>query len=159
MKRIIISLLLVFSIITCFGQKGAITYEDIKFLLHNNLMQVDTFLTVKGYAIAKRDNNTKNREYNITAADGTRTDLKLRLDGKRMYIELETNQPNQYALIHDSIQQFLDKNAAGPDVQTFVVRNLGTIYVTEEDAPDGNPIHKDFDIHIIGDKHITTYDE
>jgi hypothetical protein len=51
--------------------------------------------------------------------------------------------------------QFLDKNAGTPGIQTYVVKDLGTIYVTSEEAPDGNPLKRDYDIQIAGDKHIT----
>jgi uncharacterized protein (DUF342 family) len=155
MKKITLFIPLIFLATLCFGQKGAISYEDIKFILRNNLMQDDTFLNIKGYVTVKKDNDTKNRQYTISGLSDTYTKLNLRLDGKRMYIELETNQPGQFALIHDSIVQFLDKNAGTPGIQTYVVKDLGTIYVTSEEAPDGNPLKRDYDIQIAGDKHIT----
>ncbi len=155
MKKIAILLPLILLSAFCFAQKGAITYEDIKFMLHNNLMQTDTFLNIKGYIATKKDNSTKNREYNINGVNDTYTKLNVRLDGKRIFIELETNQTGQFALIHNSISQFLDKNAMTGGVQTYLVKDLGTIYVTEQDAPDGNPLKKDYDMQIVGDKRIT----
>ena len=159
MKRLILIMAFVFSAFLCFAQKGAITYDDMKFLLHNNLMQADTFLTIKGYVVTKKDNANKIREYHISGVTSDLfTTINLRLDGKRMYIELETNQPNQFTLIHDSIQEFLDKNSAAAGVQTYAVKNLGTIYITSQESPDGNPLKRDYDIHIIADKHLTISD-
>jgi len=63
MKKILLTLTLVLPFSLCFAQKGLVSYEDIKFMLHNNLQQVDTFLMVKGYIPVKKDNNNKNREY------------------------------------------------------------------------------------------------
>ena len=154
MKKILLTLILMLSVSLCFAQRGLVSYEDIKFILHNNLQQVDTFLTIKGYVPIKKDNATKNREYNITAPGDTHTDINVRLDGKRMFIEIQTNQISQYNAIHDSIIQFLDKNSSVPGVQTYGVKDLGTIYITVEDNT-GDPLRKDYDIQIAGDKHIT----
>jgi hypothetical protein len=154
MKKILLTLMLMLPVTLCFAQRGLVSYEDIKFMLHNNLQQVDTFLTIKGYVPVKKDNATKNREYNIIAPGDTHTDINVRLDGKRIFIEIQTNQISQYNAIHDSIIQFLDKNSSVPGVQTYGVKDLGTIYITVEDNT-GDPLRKDYDIQIAGDKHIT----
>src|ERR1700761_8278895 len=86
-----------------FSQKGLISYEDIKYLLHNNLAHADTFLVTKGYVIAKKDNNTKNRKYTLLLQGGTHNEISIRLDGKRLFIEIESNEINQYNLIRESI--------------------------------------------------------
>jgi len=61
---------LLFPALNSLAQKSLISYEDIKYLLHNNLAHADTFLTAKGYVIAKKDNNTKNRKYVATPYRG-----------------------------------------------------------------------------------------
>jgi len=152
MKKILLTLTLVLPFSLCFAQKGLVSYEDIKFMLHNNLQQVDTFLMVKGYIPVKKDNNNKNREYSITAPGDTHTDINVRLDGKRMFIEIQTNQISQYNAIHDSIVQFLDKSSSASGVQTYGVKGLGSIYITVEDNT-GDPLKKDYDIQIAGDKY------
>lgn len=43
------------------------------------------------------------------------------------------------------------------DVQTYTVKNLGTIYITVNDTVPYNPLKREYDIHIVSDKHITTY--
>jgi hypothetical protein len=154
MKKILLTLILMLSVTLCFAQRGLVSYEDIKFMLHNNLQQVDTFLTIKGYIPVKKDNTTKIRQYTITAPGDTHTDINVRLDGKRMFIEIQTNQISQYNAIHDSIIQFLDKNSMAAGVQTYGVKGLGSIYITVEDNT-GDPLKKDYDIQIAGDKHIT----
>ena len=42
-----------------FCQKSLISYEDIKYLLNNNIHQADTFLTAKGYVITKKTTTPK----------------------------------------------------------------------------------------------------
>ena len=43
----------------CFGQKHLLSYDDLKFLLQNNLQQADTFMMAKGYLITGKKNNIK----------------------------------------------------------------------------------------------------
>ena len=157
MKKLLIVLSLVCGSVFCYGQKSLISYDDIKYLLHNNLNLADTFLVAKGYIIAKKDNNTKNRKYTLTTSSGTFNNINMRSDGKRLFIEIETDEINQYNLIRESISQYLDKNGLQADVQTYSVKELGSIYITINDTVPYNPIKKDYDIQIVGDKHITAY--
>jgi predicted house-cleaning NTP pyrophosphatase (Maf/HAM1 superfamily) len=140
-----------------FSQKSLISYEDIKFLLNNNIHQADTFLVAKGYVITKKDNNTKNRKYALTLPGGTHNNISLRVDGKRLFIEIETNELNQYNLIRESISQYLLKDSMAADVQSYAVKELGNIYITVNDTMPYDPMRKDYDIQVVGDKHITAY--
>ena len=59
-------------------------------------------MMAKGYLITGKNNNTKNRSYKAdTGSD--HTDVDIRMDGKRLFIEIQTNQLTQYDLIHNSI--------------------------------------------------------
>ncbi|MDB5090593.1 MAG: hypothetical protein JWR09_4587 [Mucilaginibacter sp.] len=140
-----------------FSQKSLVSYEDIKFLLNNNIHQADTFLVAKGYVITKKDNNTKNRKYALTLPGGTHNNISLRVDGKRLFIEIETNELNQYNLIRESISQYLLKDSMAADVQSYAVKELGNIYITVNDTMPYDPMRKDYDIQVVGDKHITAY--
>lgn len=125
MKSLLLSIVCLLWSVSCFSQKSLISYDDIKYLLHNNLEHADTFLTAKGYAISKKDYNNKNRKYSLTLQGGTHSDVSIRLDGKRLFIEIETNEVDQYNLIRESIAQYLNKDAMVADVQTYTVRTLG----------------------------------
>ena len=92
MKKLLIAVVFLFCSGMCFGQKNLISYDDIKYLLHNNLAYADTFLMAKGYSVTKKDNDTKNRKYNLSIQGGTYSNVSLRQDGKRLYIEIETNE-------------------------------------------------------------------
>ena len=140
-----------------FSQKSLVSHEDIKFLLNNNIHQADTFLVAKGYVITKKDNNTKNRNYALTLPGGTHNNISLRVDGKRLFIEIETNELNQYNLIRESISQYLLKDSMAADVQSYAVKELGNIYITVNDTMPYDPMRKDYDIQVVGDKHITAY--
>src|ERR1700729_3251295 len=96
MKGLFFVLLFVFCATAGFCQKTLISYDDIKYLLHNNLLQADTFLVAKGYLVTKKDNNNKNRKYSVTLPGGTANEISVRSDGKRLFIELETNDIDQY---------------------------------------------------------------
>jgi hypothetical protein len=157
-KNLFFSILLIFFINTGFAQKTLLSYDDIKYLLHNNLLRADTFLVAKGYIIAKKDYNKKNRLYTMTTQSGTFVNINMRADGKRLFIELETDEIDQYNLVRESISQYLDKDSMAAGVQTYSVKDLGTIYITINDTVPYNPIKKDYDMQIVGDKHITAYD-
>jgi hypothetical protein len=157
MKTFLIALLLLSGATFCFGQKSLISYDDVKYLLHNNLHQADTFLVAKGYVIAKKDNNNKNRKYSLTTPNGTYNNIDMRSDGKRLFIEIETDEIDQYNLIRESIAQYLNMKGMVADVQSYSVKELGEIYITVNDTVPYNPIKKDYDIHVVGDKNITAY--
>lgn len=103
MKLLFFAAVFTFFSPACFGQKSLLSYDDIKYLLHNNLNQADTFLTAKGYVISKKDINNKNRKYTLTLPGNTYNNIAVRLDGKRLFIEIETDEPDQYNLIRESI--------------------------------------------------------
>ncbi len=148
---------LLFPALKSLAQKSLISYEDIKYLLHNNLAHADTFLTAKGYVIAKKDNNTQNRKYVATLTGGTHNEISLRLDGRRLFIEIESNELNQYNLIRESVSQFLVRDGMVADIQTYSVKDLGNIYISVSEAVPYDPLRKDYTIQIMGDKGITVY--
>jgi hypothetical protein len=157
MKKILLLLLFAGSTVSCFAQKQLLSYDDLRFLLQNNLQQIDTFMMAKGYKIPGKNNKTKNRNYTATFTGGTYSNIDVRLDGKRLFIEIETNELDQYDLIRNSISQYLDKNSQVADVQTYTVKELGSIYITVSDTVPYDPLRKDYDMHIVSDKHITAY--
>ena len=146
-----------FCTILCFGQKSLLSYDDIKYLLHNNLNQADTFLVAKGYIISKKDNKNKNRKYTLTLQGGTYSNIEVRADGKRLFIEIETDELDQYNLIRESIAQYISKDAAVVGIQSYNVKELGNIYITINDTAPYNPLRKDYDINIVSDKRVTAY--
>ena len=126
-------------------------------MLHNNLDHADTFLVAKGYQVTKKDNGNKNRKYQLTLPGGTENNISVRSDGKRLFIEIETNEIDQYNLIRESISEYLNKDAMVADVQSYTVKDLGNIYITINDTVPYNPIRKDYDIQIVPDKHVMAY--
>jgi predicted house-cleaning NTP pyrophosphatase (Maf/HAM1 superfamily) len=139
------------------AQKNLISYDDIKYLLHNNITQADTFLLAKGYIIAKQDNKNKTRKYTLTLKGNTHNEISIRSDGKRLFIEIETNEIAQYDLIRESIAQYINKDGVAADVQSYTVKDLGNIYITISDTIPYDVMRKDYDIQIVSDKHITAY--
>jgi hypothetical protein len=157
MKKITLSIILTFSAILCFGQSNLISFEDMKYLLHNNLAHADTFLTAKGYTLKLKNDKTKNREYAMPIKGGTYVNINLRADGKKLFMEIETNEIEQYNLINNSISQYLNKSGSVADVQTYVVKDLCSIYITVSDTVPYSPIRKDYDMQIVADKNIVAY--
>jgi hypothetical protein len=156
MKKLLLVMCFMCSVTLCFGQKHLLSYDDLKFLLINNLERADTFMMAKGYLSTGKGNNTKNRSYKAdTGSD--HIDVDIRLDGKRLFIEIQTNQLDQYDLIHNSIAQYVTKDSASADVQTYVAKDLGTIYMTVNDTAPYDPLKREYDIHIVSDKRITAY--
>lgn len=157
MKKILLLVVFSCSVTYCFGQKHLLSYDDLKFLLINNLQKADTFMMAKGYLITGKNNNTKNRNYKAAIEGNVFVNVDMRLDGKRLFIEIETNELEQYDIIRSSITQYLDKSGQVADVQTFTVKEMGTIYITVNDTVPYDPLKRDYDIHIVSDKHITSY--
>jgi archaellum component FlaF (FlaF/FlaG flagellin family) len=156
MKKLLLAFCFTCTATLCFGQKHLLSYDDIKFLLINNLQKADTFMMAKEYLSTGKNNNTKNRSYK-SETGSSHIDVDIRLDGKRLFIEIQTNVLEQYDLIHSSIAQYVSKDAVSADVQTYVVKDLGTIYITVNDTAPYDPLKREYDIHIVSDKHITAY--
>jgi hypothetical protein len=140
-----------------YAQKQIISYEDLKYLLENNLGKADTFLTAKGYTLIKLNKKTNNRTYLVSMTDGTKSAISLRSDGKRNYVEIDTDDISQFNMIHNSVEQFLITNGNFADVQTYEVKDLGTIYISINDTLPYSPIRKDYDLHLVANKNITSY--
>lgn len=158
MKTLFVCLLFTCISCLCFGQKSLISYEDLKYLLHNNIMEADTFLTAKGYTVAVKNNKTKNREYTLPIAGGTHVTIGIRADGKKIYMELETNDLGQYTLLNNSISQYLNKEALIDDVQIYAIKNLCNIYITVNDTMPYDPLKRDYVMQIVPDKNVTAFD-
>ncbi|AMR33347.1 hypothetical protein A0256_18930 [Mucilaginibacter sp. PAMC 26640] len=157
MKKFLLTIILVFSAIICFAQSNLVSYDDISYLLHNNINKADTFFTSKDYKVVDKNPKKNIRKYHLAIPGGAYNDVSLRTDGKRMYIEIETNELQQYSLIYNSIADYVKKSNSTPDVQAFAVKDLGSIYVMVNDAVPYNPLRRVYDIQIVSDKGITAY--
>ena len=156
MKKLTLLLVFTLAATCCFAQKNLLSYEDLKYLLINSLPKTDTFMMAKGYAIKVKNTKNNNRVYSSVSGD-SHVDISVRQDGKRLLVEIETNVLSQYDMIHNSIAQYIDKTSTTVDVQTFVVKDLGTIYITVTDTTPYNPLTREYDIHVVPDKRITAY--
>ena len=156
MKALTLLFALIISGTCCFAQKNLLSYEDLKYLLINSLPKTDTFMMAKGYVIKVKNTKTNNRIYSSVSGD-SHVDINVRQDGKRLLVEIETNVSSQYDLIYNSISQYVTKDAMSPDVQTYVVKDMGTIYITVTDTSPYDPLKREYDIHIVPDKRITAY--
>jgi hypothetical protein len=157
MKTLIVLLSFFCIASTSFAQKQAISYEDLKYMIENNLGKTDTFLVSKGYTITKIDKKKNNRSYTVHLPGGTNSEVSVRADGKKIFIEIDTDDISQYNMIYNSIAQFVTANSAGQDIQTFNVKDLGTVYIHTADTVPYSPIRKDYDIHLVADKNIMSY--
>jgi hypothetical protein len=158
MKKLLSAVFFTCTTCVCFGQKNLISYEDLKYLLHNNLQQADTFLMAKGYTLALKNDKTKNREYSMPIKGGTHVNITMRADGKKLYMELETNDISQYELINNSISQYLNKEGSADDAQFYAIKNLCNIYITINDVMPYDPLKKDYVMQITPDKNVSAYD-
>lgn len=157
MKKLLLSTLLFCFASACFAQTNLISYDDLSYLLHNNINKADTFFVSKGYTLTKKDEKKNLRKYDLKIPGGTYVSNNVRVDGRRMYIEMETNELGQYNMIYNSISQYVNKESTTPDVQTFVVKDLGTIYIMVNDSVPYNPTRREYTIRLVADKGITAY--
>ena len=142
--------------VLCFGQKHLLSYDDLKLVLINNLQKTDTFMVAKGYQITAKNDKKNTRSYS-SVSGSSHVNVDVRLDGKRLFIEIITNELSQYDMVHNSIAQYVLKDAPVGDVQTYEVKQFGSIYITVNDTMPYDPLKREYDIHIVSDKHITAY--
>ena len=156
MKKLTLLLLFTVSGTLCFAQKNLLSYDDLKYLLMNSLPKTDTFMMAKGYQVKVKNTKTNNRTYSSVSGD-LHIDINVRIDGKRLMVEIETNVLSQYDLIHNSIAQYVLKDSMSADVQTYNVKDLGSIYIAVADTSPYDPLKREYDIHVVPDKRITAY--
>ena len=159
MKKILLTLVLFFAVSFCFAQqqRNLVSYDDLSYLLTNNINKADTFFTAKGYTLVEQNIKKKTRKYVLKMAGGTYANFSLRNDGRRMYVEIETNELEQYNLIYTSIASYVNKEVTTPEVQAFTVKDLGSIYIMVNDTTPYNPLRRTYTMQIVSDKSITAY--
>ncbi len=157
MKKTLITL--IFCCVACvgFGQGKLISYEEVNLMLHNNINRNDSLLLGKGYTQKAKNEKKKTREYTLATNRGTFVNVALRADGRRMFIEDETNDNQQYDILITSIKQYPYKRDDVGDVEVYVLKDLGSIYITSnQNNPD--PLKKYHLIQIAPDKNVMAYD-
>ncbi|OOQ62175.1 hypothetical protein [Mucilaginibacter pedocola] len=157
MKKLFLTVILFLSTITCFAQSNLVSYDDLSYLLRNNINHADTFFISKGYTLAEKNIKKNTRKYTLAIPGGTYNNVNVRIDGRRLFIEIETNELQQYNLIYNSIADYLNKAGSTADVQTYVVKDLGSIYIMVNDAVPYNPLRRVYDIQIVSDRVVTAY--
>jgi hypothetical protein len=153
MKKAILLLTIICVSITGFAQSKLLSYEDVKFLIRNDLNQADTFLLAKGYTLKSKNVKKRYSEYTMPRESRTFVNVNLRMDGRRMFLEIETTDVTQYNLIYNSILQYPHKfSLTGADIETYAVKDLFTAYIIVNEVVPYSPIIKNYSIQIVPDK-------
>jgi len=69
MRKLFLLFVFIVSGTLCFGQKNLLSYDDLKYILINNLQKTDTFMMAKGYEITVKNDKTNNRTYSSVSGD------------------------------------------------------------------------------------------
>ncbi|MFD1255500.1 hypothetical protein ACFQ3S_01720 [Mucilaginibacter terrae] len=137
------------------AQQKFLSYEDIVYIETNNLQKTADFMLTKGYT-ALKTKKADNLKYKLTN-DGNTSEVEIRLDGRRIYVYIATDEIMQVNLITNSIAPFLISKEDISGVINYKVKDLGNIYMMVSDKTPYSPIKKDYDIRIVSEKNITTY--
>jgi hypothetical protein len=140
----------------CRAQQKLLSYEDLLYLVTNNLQKADDFMQAKGYTQIKVK-KAGNLKYHITLPDNNASDVEIRADGKRLYIYIATDEIQQLNLLNNSIAPYIISRAENSGVLSYKIKDLGEIYMMVNDKVPYSPIKKDYDIRIVSDKNITAY--
>ena len=153
MKKAILLITIICTSMASFAQSKLLSYEDVKFLIRNDLNQADTFLLAKGYTIKSKNVKKKFSEYTMPREGRTFINVNLRMDGRRMFMEIETTDVTQYNLIYNSILQYPHKSSmTGADIETYAIKDLFTAYIIVNEVVPYSPIIKNYSIQIVPDK-------
>jgi hypothetical protein len=158
MKKILIT-----AIISCFTYAGfaqgkLISYEEIQFMLHNNINRNDSLLLGKGYTQKSKNEKKRTREYTLATNRGTFINLILRADGRRLFMELSTNDIQQHDVLMSSIGQYPHKTETMGDMDIYVLKDLGSIYITQTENVPYDPMKKNYLIQIAPEKNVMAFD-
>jgi hypothetical protein len=158
MKKLSITLLLSCLTYCGFAQGKLISYEEVQLMLHNNINRNDSLLLGKGYTQKSKNEKKKTREYALATNRGTFVKLSLRVDGRRLFIELETNDIQQHDVLMSSIAQYIHKKETIGDMDVYILKDLGSIYITQTENVPYDPMKKNYLMQIVPEKNVMAYD-
>ena len=158
MKKVLLSLLLSAFAYTGFAQGKLISYEEIQFMMHNNINRDDSLLLGKGYTQKAKNEKKRTREYTLATNRGTFINLSLRADGRRLFMELSTNDIQQHDVLMSSITQYPYKKENMGDMDLYILKDLATIYVTQTENVPYDPMKKNYLMQIVPDKNVIAFD-
>ena len=158
MKKILITA--IFSCLTYvgFAQGKLISYEEIQFMLHNNINRDDSLLLSKGYTQKSKNEKKRTREYTLATNRGTYINLTMRADGRRLFMELATNDIQQHDVLMSSIGQYPHKTETMGDMDIYILKDLGSIYITQTENVPYDPMKKNYLIQIAPEKNVMAFD-
>nr|WP_294790450.1 hypothetical protein [uncultured Mucilaginibacter sp.] len=158
MKKTLITAIVCCFTYTGFSQGKLISYEEIQYMLHNNINRDDSLLLGKGYTLKAKNEKKRTREYTLATNRGTFINLILRADGRRLFMELSTNDIQQHDVLMSSIGQYPHKTETMGDMEIYVLKDLCSIYVTQTENVPYDPMKKNYLIQIAPEKNVMAYD-
>jgi hypothetical protein len=158
MKKILITAFISCLTYTGFAQGKLISYEEINFMLHNNINRDDSLLLGKGYTQKSKNEKKRTREYTLATNRGTFINLILRADGRRLFMELSTNDIQQHDVLMSSIGQYPHKTETMGDMDVYVIKDLCSIYVTQTENVPYDPMKKNYLMQIAPEKNVMAFD-
>jgi hypothetical protein len=156
MNKFLLAVIFCFCSISVMAQQNLLGYEDLTYIITNNQRQVGDFMESKGYSVLKTK-KTGNQKYTLRLSANTQSDIEIRWDARRVYIYIATDELQQVNLLIQSISPYLLSQEETSGVMNYKVKDLGNIYLMTNDKVPYNPVRKDYDIRIVSDKNITTY--
>jgi len=156
MKKALLFWALSLAALASHAQQKLLAYDDFVFIINNNLQKSDDFMVSKGYTKVKTKKQG-NQKYHLDLPGNNTSDVEIRIDGRRIYIYIATDELQQLNLVNNSIAPFLISQEDISGITNYRVRDLGNVYEQIIDKVPFNPIKKDYDIRIVSDKNITTY--
>ena len=158
MKKILITAIISCLAYTGFAQGKLISYEEIQFMLHNNINRDDSLLLGKGYTQKSKNEKKRTREYTLATNRGTYINLTMRADGRRLFMELATNDIQQHDVLMSSIGQYPHKTETMGDMDIYILKDLGSIYITQTENVPYDPMKKNYLIQIAPEKNVMAFD-
>lgn len=158
MKKTLITVIISCLAYTGFAQGKLISYEEIQYMLHNNINRDDSLLLGKGYTLKAKNEKKRTREYTLATNRGTFINLILRADGRRLFMELSTNDIQQHDVLMSSIGQYPHKTETMGDMDIYILKDLCSIYVTQTENVPYDPMKKNYLMQIAPEKNVMAYD-
>lgn len=156
MKKALLFCALCLAGLTSQAQQKLLAYDDFVYIINNNLQKSDEFMLSKGYTKVKTKKQG-NQKYHLDLPGSSTSDVEIRMDGRRIYIYIATDELQQLNMVNNSIAPFLLSTEDISGITNYRIKDLGNVYEQIIDKVPFNPIKKDYDIRIVSDKNITTY--
>lgn len=121
-----------FTIVMCSAQKQLLTYQDLQYVMQNNIPSISSFLQQKDYHLQPSFGDNETRFFTLFA-DIDYTDISVKANSRHTIVHLSTTDLAQVDLIQKALVNYPFKNSKGAKIYRVKDGAINTAALKEEE--------------------------